>query len=711
MYLRRIVVNWGLLGASLTAADAQQYLISTYAGGAPASPLAAIALAADAQGNVYFADGYGYTHGPAPSNSVFKIDSSGSITRIAGDSRTGFSRDGGPATSASLYSPLAVAADRAGNVFIVDAGNQRVRRVATDGTITTVAGGGSAVLGDGGAAIAGQLNYPNSIAVDNAGDLFIGEYGRVRKVTPDGVITTVAGGGPNNPADGEAAPSAQLGAVMGVAVGAAGDLFLAEEYDDPEICDTVYRLWRVTSDGIINTLPRVANCCFYSQIAADAAGNLIVPAGPNIWRISPSGSQTAIAGNGSYGSPSGDGGPAIKAQLNGPTAVAVGPAGDLFIADNAGRSVRRVMSDGIIRTFASINTSLPGSVVPPSGDGGPAISAQLQLAVSGLSIQSGLAADSAGNLYIAETGAHRVRKVSPSGTITTVAGVGQARCANSPSNCLPLGDGGPATSAPLTFPTSVAVDGAGNVFIADSSNLRVRKVSADGMITTVAGNGNPPVWPGGAGDGGLAINAPVIPYSVAVDRAGDLFIGEGNFADIRKVSPDGTISTVPAPNTASVYFGYIEATTVDRAGNLYVAGSSCDNDDSCFNSIRRVSPSGDVSVVAGGQNGYPLQSGSGIGDGGPAIKAFIGFVSNLAVDSAGNLFVADLIGQRIRMIDVNGIITTVGGNGATGYWGDGGPATKATVNSPLGLATDAADNVYLSDFNQAVRILRPAQSK
>ena len=709
MHRTRAVISWAWLSTTtLTAVQAQQYVISTYAGGAPASPLAAIALAADAQGNLYFADGFGYTRGPAPSNSVFKIDPNGSITRLAGDSRTGFSGDGGPATSASLYSPLAVATDRAGNVFIVDAGNQRVRRVSPDGTITTVAGGGSAVLGDGGPATNGQLNYPNSIAIDSAGTLFIGEYGRIRKVTPDGVITTVAGGGPNNPDDGGLATSAQLGPVMGVAVGAAGDLFLAEEYDDPEICDTIYRLWRVTADGIINTLPRVANCCFYSQIAADAAGNLIVPAGPNIWKVSPSGSQTAIAGNGSYGPPSGDGGPATKAQLNGPTGVAVGPAGDLFIADNAGRSVRRVTSDGIIRAFASINNSLPGSLAPSSGDGGPAVSAQLQLAVQGLSIQSGLTTDSAGNLYIAETGAHRVRQVSPGGTITTVAGVGQARCSTQ-SNCLPLGDGGPASKAALSYPTGVAVDAAGNLFIADSVDVRVRKVSPDGTITTVAGNGNTPVWPGGAGDGGLAINTPVVPYSVAVDRAGDLFIGEGNFADIRKVSPDGTISTVSGPNKTSVYFGYIEAMTVDHAGNLYVAGSSCDNDDSCFNSIRRVSPSGDVSVVAGGQNGYPLQSGSGIGDGGPALKAFIGFVSNLAVDSAGNLFVADLIGQRIRMIDVNGIITTVGGNGATGYWGDGGPATKATVNSPLGLATDAADNVYLSDFNQAVRVLRPSR--
>ena len=491
---------------------------------------------------------------------------------------------------------------------------------------------------------------------------------------------------------------------MGVAVDAVGDLFIAEGFYDPESCDTIIRLRKVTPDGIITTLPLVPNCC-YATIAADSTGNLIVAAGSTIWKISPSGSQTVIAGNGSYGLPSGDGGPATKAQLNGPTAVALGPAGDLFIADNAGRNIRRVTSDGVIHTLATV----PSAAQPTSGDGGPAIGAQLQVAVPGLSIQSGLAAASNGNLYIAETGAHRIRKVSPSGTITTVAGVGQARCATSPSNCIPLGDGGPATSAPLTFPTSVAVDGAGNLFIADSADLRVRKVSPDGTITTVAGNGSSPVWPGGAGDGGPAVNTPVIPYVVAVDPAGNVFIEEGNFADIRKVSPDGTITTVVSPNTAppnfGSNFGSNGAMTVDRAGNLYVGGSDCSDDITCYNAVQKISPSGDVTLLAGGANYSPV---NGNGDGGPAIKASIGFVSSLAVDSSGNLFLADLIGQRIRKIDTNGIITTVGGDGVPGYSGDGGPATNATVNYPFGLATDAAGNVYVSDLNQAVRILRPS---
>jgi sugar lactone lactonase YvrE len=657
-------------------------------------------MAVDASGNVYFVDGYGYQRAAARSHSVFKIDPSGLITRIAGNSRTGFSGDGGPALSASLYSPLAVAVDNAGNVFIVDAGNQRVRRVSPDGKITTVAGGGSAVLGDGGRAIDGQLNYPGSIAVDGAGDLFIGELGRVRKVTREGIITTVAGGGPNSPGDGGPATSAQLTRVIGVGVDGAGNLFIGDEnYDDVD--DTYgYSIRKVSPSGIIATLPPVPICC-YGALAVDSAGNLFVPAGAAVWKVSPSGSQTIVAGNGTYGTSStmGDGGPATQAQLTLPTAVAADPAGGLIIADNVGRNVRRVTSDGIIRTLASIASS----ELPPSGDGRPAISAQLQLAVPGLSYQSGLTADTAGNLYIAETAAHRVRKVSPDGTITTVAGVGTPRC-SAASTCAPLGDGEPATKAALSYPTSVAVDAAGNLFIADSGNLRVRKVSADGMITTVAGNGSPALYPYqlGADNGGPATNAPLIPFGVAVDSAGNLFISQGNVADVRKVSTDGTITTAFSPS------GFVSAVTVDRAGNLYVGGSGCESDYECSLSIRKISPAGDVTLVARSTRGFSLQPGSSVGDGGPASDAQLGFISNLAVDAAGNLLLTDLLGQRIRKIDLNGIITTVGGSGAMGYSGDGGAATNAAMNYPFGLTTDMGGNIYVSDFNQVVRILRPS---
>ena len=702
MFRTRLGVVSLWLTAALAAADAQRYVISTYAGGAPGPPSAALSIATDISGNLYFVDGYGDNSAPARSNSVFKIDPRGVITRVAGNFRTGFSGDGAEATSASLTSPRGVAADAAGNVFIVDAGNQRVRRVSPEGIITTVAGGGSAVLGDGGPATKGQLNYPDSIALDSRGNLFIGELGRVRKVSVDGTISTVAGGGSNSPGDGGPATGARLFSAVRVAVDGAGNLFVADQNynDDTDTYD--YLIHKVSRDGIISNLtPTPIALCCYGDMAADAAGNLFVSAGPVIWKVSPDGVQTVMAGNGSYGASSGDGRPATQAQLSGPTAVAVDAEGGLIIADDFGRNIRKVSPDGIIRSVASIPNSAP--VV--SGDGGPAVSAQLQLAVPGLSSQGGLAADSEGNLYIAETGAHRVRRVSPSGTMTTVAGLGAPRCSG-PSTCLPLGDGGPAISAALSYPTSVAVDGAGNLFIADSSNLRVRKVSPDGIITTVAGNGSAPPWPRGASDGGPATDTPIVPFHVAVDGAGNLFIAEGNYATVRKVSPDGIMTTALPSGAALPYFGFISAATVDRTGNLFVAGSACDDGDNCSLSIRKVSPGGTITIIAI-VNPIGLQPGSAVGDGGPASRAQLGFISSLAVDFAGNVFIADLVGQRIRKIDRDGIITTVGGNGIPGYSGDGGPGTNATLDYPLGLAVDAAGNVYVSDFSQAVRLLRP----
>jgi uncharacterized protein (TIGR03437 family) len=659
-----------LLAAALGAIQAQQYVISTVAGGAPHSASAAENVAVDATGNIYFT-------GSHFNNSVFKLDPSGTVTRVAGNSRTDFSGDGGPATNASLSGQRGLAIDRAGNLYIADTGNQRIRRVSPEGIITTVAGGGFG-LGDGGTATSAQLNFPGGLAVDRSGNLFIGELGRVRKVTPAGIITTFAGGNSGGLGDGGPATSARLNYASGLGVDDAGNLFILDTDDDG---DPVIR--KVSSSGTIITVAGnegVNGICCAGGMTVDGAGNLFYAANPGaVQKIPPSGSPVIVAGNGNSGF-SGDGGPATKAQLADPIALAVDGSGNLFIIDGyflgPQQRIRKVSSDGIITTVAG---GALGSVTVGTGDGDPATSVQLQLTLPGYSGPSGVSVDAAGELYIAETLHHRVRKVSPAGIITTVAGIGPPCPSGLPDSCLPLGDGGPATSAVLSYPSGVAVDSQGNLFIADTGDARVRKISPDGIISTVAGNGSS----GDGGDGGPATSANVVPVNVVVDASGNLFIGEGNYGRVRKVSPDGTITTV------SNIYGFIFGVAVDSQGDLFIADEQCDDDDfSCSQAIQKLSTSGVLSTVVG------------------STTSLCGPIG-MAVDRAGNLLIAEPLCNRIRNIAPNGVITTIAG-GSQGYSGDGGLSVNASLNFPSALAVDSAGDVYITDeFNQAIRALRP----
>jgi uncharacterized protein (TIGR03437 family) len=307
----------------------------------------------------------------------------------------------------------------------------------------------------------------------------------------------------------------------------------------------------------------------------------------------------------------------------------------------------------------------------------------------------GIAADGAGNLFIADTGDNRIRKVTPAGTISTVAGNGTSGFG---------GDGGPATSAELNNPISVAVDVAGNLFIADFENNRIRKVTPAGTISTVAGNG----IQGFGGDGGPATSAELnYPGDVAVDGAGNLFIVDWGNNRIRKVTPAGAISTVAGNGTAgfsgdggpatSAEMWGPEGVAADGAGNVFFADSGNDR-------IRRVTPAGTISTVAGnGVQGFS-------GDGGPATSAELWGPYGVAVDSAGNLFIADLYNNRVRRVTPASMIGTVAGNGTAGFSGDGAPATSAELNYPIGVAVDGAGNLFIVDSNQRVRKVALTQS-
>ncbi|MGW7712198.1 NHL domain-containing protein [Streptomyces sp. wa1063] len=341
-------------------------------------------------------------------------DSAPRISTVAGTGVAGFAGDNDAASSAQLKNPYGIAVDSTGTLYFSDLSNHRVRKITTDGKISTVAGTGAAgYAGDGGSAATAQLNCPREVAVDRTGTVYVADSAnnRIRKITADGKISTVAGtGAAGSGGDNGRAASAQLNKPYGVAVDSTGALYIAEFGG--------HRIRRVAADGKITT----------------------------------------FAGTGAAGS-AGDGGPAGSAQLNAPYAVAVDRDDAVYIADSVNHRVRRVAGDGKISTVAGTGTA------GFAGDDGPATAAKLNKPY-------GIVVDTTGTLYISEYGNHRVRRVAGDGKISTVAGTGAAGFA---------GDDGPATAAKLNGPLGLAVDCVDTLYITDYLNNRIRKIASERM--------------------------------------------------------------------------------------------------------------------------------------------------------------------------------------------------------------------------------------
>ena len=599
------------------------------------------------------------------------------IQTVAGSNSAG---DGGPATAASLSDAEGVAVDPSGNVFIADANDHRVRKVAPDGTISTVAGDGVPGFGgDGGPAPSARLNMPYGITVDPAGNLYIADLGnnRVRKVTADGSITTVPG-------------TDSLVAPRNVAVDSTGSLYISEFGG--------HRIWRVGTDGAVNCIAGTgtpgfsgdggpatgAQLAYPAGLAVDGAGNLYIADSSNhrVRKVT-GGAITTVLGTGDPG--------ASPNQLNTPTGVAVDPSGDLYVADSGNQRIQQLTPSGTVNTLAGAARDLvidsagdlfiasgpyameltPSLVLQTiagdgsydfRGDGGSATSARLNGPVA-------IALAPSGDAYIADQKNCRIRAVNSAGVISTVLGDGTS------------GSG----SGQLSFPGGVALDSSGNLYVSDQNNDRIQELTAAGSAITVAGTG----VPGFNGDDLLAAATQLFtPEAMAIASDQTLYFIDAGNGRVRKLNSAGIVTTLALMQARGV--------AVDASNNVYMS-------DGALHRIIRIDTQGRMLVIAG--SGTP---GFG-GDGGPSNSAKLNSPSGIATDVQGNLYVADTGNNLVRMIGTDGIIRTIAGTGAADFDGDGGPALSAKLNAPTGLSVDESGNIWVADTgNNRIRVLSPA---
>ncbi len=573
------------------------------------------------------------------------------IQTVAGSDSNG---DGGTALSALLSQAEGIAVDSTGAVYVADAAGNRVRKITPNGMIQTVAGTGIAgFAGDGGLATSALLNQPYGLAVDSTGNLYIADLGnaRVRKVSLDGSIQTVAGGG-------------LMVAIGNTAVAAANTQLLE---------------------------PR--------NVAVDPDGTLYISdfAAHSVYRVAPGGVLSVFAGNGNAGF-GGDGSSAIAAQLKAPAGLASDGAGNVYIADSGNNRIRKVLR-GVISSVYSV-ASPTGVAINSAGTlyiASTSYFGTQSKGIAGLTPAVDVAVDAAGNAFVTEN--QFVRKVTAAGAVLLIAGSGASLYFG--------GDNGPASAARLHAPSGIARDAAGNWYLADAANNRIRKITAAGNITTFAGTGDA----GSKGDFGFATEAQLNgPLSVAVDALNNVYVADTGNNALRKITAGGVISTVSNQLNAPSYVtvgpdqsayvadtsnnrvvrftagGVISTVTqtlapaavlVDSQDDVYVSGAT---------SVLKLTASGTRTVVLDGLNAP----------------------RGLALTPPGDLLICETGANVIRRISSSGVATVIAGNGVAGFSGDSGAATAAQLNTPEDLAIDPSGAIWVADAaNNRVRSLTP----
>lgn len=603
----------------------------------------------------------------------------------------GFNSPDQPGTAAKFWGPTGVAADNEGSIYVADLLNHAIRKVTPSGTVTTLAGlPGSPGSADGQGSAARFL-YPDRLVLDAAGNLFVSDNGHtIRKVTADGIVTTVAGlAGTSGSADG-IGNAARFNGPSAMALDKAGGLYVADTLNF-----TIRKLTPTGTNWVVTTLAGRAGTAGSADgtgsaarfdhpqgLAVDGLGNLYVSDTDNftIRKIAPVGTNWVVATLAGLALNSGSGdGTNSAARFNAPLGLALDNTGNLYVSDLLNSTIRKVAPAGT----NWVVTTLAGLAGNPGAIDGTSSAARFDAPYS-------LAVDSTGSVYVADWLNDAIRKLTPHGTnwvVTTLAGLGGHY-----GNADGIG-----TVARFGGPAGVAIDSVANLYVADQVNHALRKISSAGEVTTLAG------LPGDAGgqDGTATAARFNRPQGVAADGIGNVYVGDFGNNTIRKVTPAGTVTTLAgfadfeggsADGTGSTArFSGPSGVVLDSATNLYVA-------DSNNHTIRRVSPGGSVTTRAG-LAGNP-GSADGIGT-----AARFNNPSGLAMDGATNIYVADTWNHTIRKVTPARVVTTIAGLAGRSGSADG-IGSLARFHSPSGVAVDSRGNVYVTDvYNNTIRKL------
>jgi sugar lactone lactonase YvrE len=640
---------------------------------------------------------------------IRKITSGGVVGVVAGSGSVGNLNATG--TSASFRYPAGVAVDASGNVYVADQTNHMIRKIASDGTVTTLAGTGS-VGNINATGTSASFRYPFGVAVDASGNVYVADRDNhlIRKITSAGVVTTLAGSGTAGSTN-ATGTAASFNLPTGVAVDVSGNVYVADKGNNliRKISATgvVTTLAGTTTSGFSNGNSSSASFNAPTGIAVDASGYVYVADQSNnaIRKISPSGVVTTLAGNGGASSMNGAG---SNAGFNGPSSVSVDGYGNVYVADQINYLIRKITQTGYTISpalpagliFDATTGSISGTPLVPSGlttytiqavNAGGSASTTVKLAVSPMSLP--VISYASPQTYALETA---ISALNPSntggavpaiapGTVTTLSGIsGSAGTLN-----------GQVANATFNLPHGIAVDNNRNLYVADRNNNRIRKISNDGVVTTLAGNGS-----SGSINGSGNMSTFYWPSALTVDASGTVYIADTYNHLIRKISIDGVVSTFAGSGSmgnlngtgTQASFKYPTGIAVDASGNLYVADQS-------NHLIRKITSAGVVSTFAGsGVAGNTNSTG---------LLASFNNPTGIAVDAQGNVYVADMSNHLIRKITSAGVVSTLAGNGVSSNLN--GTGTAAGFSSPYGIAVDSLGNVYVSETgNQSIRKITSA---